>query len=218
MLRTIHLEGELGEKFGFKREIEANSFKDVILCLQANFEDFKAYLADCYEKEIYFIWKINNQELTCPDELLLEYPVGDMVITPLPAGASFVSSAFKAIAGFALIVVGQAFILTGAMGLVVGSLSYLAGMYLFSQGVAELLAEDPSTDDQDLSYLFSGSSQTINGDDPIPICYGRLRIPGRPISFEIRNEDGFISSTTGNNSNRVAATSARKTNSGQGGY
>ncbi len=217
MLRTVHLQGELGEKFGFERQIEANSFKDVLLCLQANFEDFKAYLADCYEKEIYFIWKINNQELTCPDELLLEYPEGDMVITPIPAGAGFsLKSAFKAIAGFALVIVGSILLMKGAF--VLGGLSYLAGQYLFSQGLYELLAEDPSTDDEDLSYLFSGADQNINSNDPIPVCYGRLRIPGRPISFEIRNEDGFISSTVGNNSNRSSAPSARSAVTGQGGY
>lgn len=218
MLRTVHLQGELGEKFGFERQIEANSFKDVLLCLQANFEDFKAYLADCYEKEIYFIWKINNQELSCADELLLEYPIGDMVITPVPAGAisNPFKSAFKLIAGFALVIVGAVLIKGGA--LVLGGLSYLAGQYLFSQGLYELLAEDPSTDDEDLSYLFSGADQNISSDDPIPVCYGRLRIPGRPISFEIRNEDGFISSTVGNNSNRVSAPSARSVVTGQGGY
>ena len=219
MLRTVHLHGELGEKFGFKRQIEANSFKDVLLCLQANFEDFRAYLADCYEKEIYFIWKINNQELTCPEELLLDYPTGDMVITPIPAGAFSIKSAFKAIAGFALIITGQILIgIGGPVAIIAGSLAYLAGTYLFSQGLYELLAEDPSTDDEDLSYLFSGADQNINSSDPIPVCYGRLRIPGRPISFELRNEDGFISSTVGTNTNRAASASARKQVTGQGGY
>lgn len=217
MLRTVHLHGELGEKFGFERQIEANSFKDVLLCLQANFEDFKAYLADCYEKEIYFVWKINNQELTCPDELLLEYPEGDMVITPIPAGAGFsLKSAFKAIAGFALVMIGGGLLLAGSP--LLGGLAYIAGQYLFSQGMYELLSEDPTTDDEDLSYLFSGSEQNISADDPIPVCYGRLRIPGRPISFEVRNEDGFISSVTGNNARRTSSESARKAVPNQGGY
>tara|TARA_Y100000389_G_scaffold204939_1_gene261016 strand:- start:5435 stop:6097 length:663 start_codon:yes stop_codon:yes gene_type:complete len=204
MLRTIHLQGELGEKFGFERQIQADSFKDVLLCLQANFEDFKTYLADCYEKEIYFIWKINDEELTAPDQLLLQYPVGDMIITPVPAGSSFVSSLLKGIVGFALITLGGGFLVAGKF--IYGSLAMLAGNYLFSMGMYELLAEDPSTDaNDDVSHLFSGSEQNINAEDPIPVCYGRLRIPGRPISFEIRNEDAFISSVTGNNSNRRGA-------------
>lgn len=209
MLRTVHLEGELGEKFGFQRQIEADSFKDVLLCLQANFEDFRQYLADCYEKEIYFIWKINNEELSNPEELLLQYPVGDMVISPVPAGA-FLKSALKALAGLALTLIGGGLLLAGGKVLL-GSLAFLAGQYLFSMGMYELLSEDPSTDaNDDVSHLFSGAEQNISADDPIPVCYGRLRIPGRPISFEIRNEDGFIASSTGNNSNRASVLSARK--------
>ena len=211
MLRTVHLEGELGEKFGFERQIQADSFKDVLLCLQANFEDFKVYLADCYEKGIYFTWKINNQELTSPDEMLLQYPQGDMVISPIPAGEiNILKSAFKVLAGAALLITGGALILGGSY-LILGSVAFLAGQYLFSQGMFELLSEDPSTDaNDDVSHLFSGAEQNISEDDPIPVCYGRLRIPGRPISFEIRNEDGFISSVSGNNSNRTGADNTRK--------
>ena len=212
MLRTVHLQGELGEKFGFERQIQADSFKDVLLCLQANFEDFKTYLADCYEKEIYFIWKINDEELTAPDQLLLQYPVGDMIITPVPAGAgvsSILKSGLKILAGFALIALGGGFLAAGKLA--AGSSAMLAGNYLFSMGMYELLAEDPSTDaNDDVSHLFAGSEQNINAEDPIPVCYGRLRIPGRPISFEIRNEDGFISSVTGNNTNRRDAQNARR--------
>jgi len=213
MLRTVHLEGELGEKFGFERQIQADSFKDVLLCLQGNFEDFRKYLADCYEKGIYFTWKINNEELSHPDDLLLQYPVGDMVISPVPAGSISFKSAFKALAGAALTLVGGAMLIAGGIAnfSVVGALSFLAGQYLFSQGMYELLAEDPSTDaNDDVSHLFAGANQNISEEDPIPVCYGRLRIPGRPISFEIRNEDGFISSATGNNTNRKQQQSARQ--------
>lgn len=218
MLRTVHLEGELGEKFGFERQIQANSFHDVLRCLQANFEDFRAYLADCYEKGIYFTWKVNNQELTCPEELVLQYPVGDMVISPIPAGAISLKGLVKTLAGAALLLTGAGMLLTGGLS-IIGGASFLAGQYLFSQGMYELLAEDPATDaNDDVSHLFTGAEQNISEDDPIPVCYGRLRIPGRPISFEIRNEDGFISSVTGNNLNRTQAGSVRGLIRGQGGY
>ena len=57
MLRDVYLEGELGEKFGKVRRMEASSFEDALRCLSGNFDDFKTYLADCYEKGIYFYWK-----------------------------------------------------------------------------------------------------------------------------------------------------------------
>jgi hypothetical protein len=57
-----------------------------------------------------------------------------------------------------------------------------------------MMAPDPSVDSQqDESYLFQGSNQNIIEGDPVPILYGKLRIPGRPISFEIKNQNrGFV--------------------------
>ena len=52
------------------------------------------------------------------------------------------------------------------------------------------MSPDPSVDNQqDESYLFQGSSHTIIEGDPVPILYGQLRVPGRPISFEIKNQN-----------------------------
>jgi hypothetical protein len=57
------------------------------------------------------------------------------------------------------------------------------------------MAPDPSVDSQqDESYLFQGTAQTAVEGDPVPIVYGKLRVPGRPISFEVRNRNqAFIS-------------------------
>ena len=33
------------------------------------------------------------------------------------------------------------------------------------------------------------SGQTILEGDPVPILYGQLRVPGRPISFRVQNEN-----------------------------
>lgn len=207
MLRDVYLEGELGEKFGKVRRMEASSFEDALRCLSGNFDDFKTYLAECYEKGIYFYWKINDHIITNPDELFLQYPEGAMVITPVPAGAglsSLVKGALGIIAGVALVITGGALIagvglfgLSGATAFAVGAGLQLVGQFLFAAGLLELLSEDPATDDQDTSYLFSGASQNINEGDPIPVCYGHLRIPGRQISFEIRNEDSVLSNTGG---------------------
>lgn len=201
MLRNVYLEGELGEKFGTLRTMDADSFEDVLKCLHGNFDDFRAYLADCYEKGIYFFWKINGKHITSVEELELKFKEGDMVISPIPAGSilGFVKKAFSSIGK---ILLGGALMLLGfgmiagvvAGGLLLGAGATIIGQFLFSQGMYELLAEDPSTDNsQDTSYLFSGAAQNINENDPVPICYGRLRIPARQISFEIRNDENIIS-------------------------
>ena len=52
-----------------------------------------------------------------------------------------------------------------------------------------MMAPDPSVDIQQdpEDYLFQGSGQNLVEGDPVPVLYGQLRIPGRPISFEIKN-------------------------------
>jgi len=226
MLRDIYLEGELGEKFGKVRQIEASSFEEVLRCLSANFEDFKTYLADCYKKEIYFYWKINEQVITSPEELYLKYPEGAMVITPVPAGSlkKLVKGALMVLAGAALIITGGAlaagilaFGLSAGTAFAVGTAMGLAGQYLFGMGMFEILSEDPASNDQDTSYLFQGAQMNISEGDPIPVCYGHLRIPGRQISFEIRNEDSVISNTGGIITNTTHQRNNRIRNSRRGG-
>ena len=57
-------------------------------------------------------------------------------------------------------------------------------------GVQEMMAPDPSVDTQanDEAYLFNGAQQNIESGDPVPVLYGRLKVPGQPISFEIIGE------------------------------
>jgi len=75
-------------------------------------------------------------------------------------------------------------------------------------GIQQIMAPDPSTDgDQTESYLYNGSEQNIVSGDPVPVVYGRLRVPGQPISFEI----------TGNKSTNVTGNSDSTGNTEGGG-
>jgi hypothetical protein len=48
------------------------------------------------------------------------------------------------------------------------------------------MAPDPAVDqDAPTNYLFSGGANNAVEGDPIPILYGELRVPGRPISVDI---------------------------------
>ena len=63
------------------------------------------------------------------------------------------------------------------------------GVSLGLAGIQQMMAPDPSVDnDQDESYLFQGTGQTLIEGDPVPVLYGKLRVPGRPISLHVRNE------------------------------
>jgi len=82
-----------------------------------------------------------------------------------------------------------------AMGAAGGGLGVLAqvglglGINLAIGGIQQMMAPDPSTDNQqDESYIFQGSKQNIAEGDPVPVLYGELRIPGRTVSFHTRSE------------------------------
>lgn len=82
-----------------------------------------------------------------------------------------------------------------AMGAAGGGLGMLAqvglglGVNLALGGIQQMMAPDPSTDNQqDESYIFQGSKQNIVEGDPVPVLYGELRIPGRTVSFHTRSE------------------------------
>jgi hypothetical protein len=65
----------------------------------------------------------------------------------------------------------------------------------------------------DLNYLFSGGANNAVEGDPIPILYGELRVPGRPIAVDIL-QGGNGSGTTNIQDiiNNTAADSANNTN------
>ena len=53
-------------------------------------------------------------------------------------------------------------------------------------GIQQIMAPDPAVDqDNPSNYLFSGGANNSVEGDPIPIMYGELRVPGRPISVDI---------------------------------
>ena len=89
------------------------------------------------------------------------------------------------------------------MGLA-GKIAVGLALGLAISGFAEMMAPDPSVDadiEMDQSYLYSGQQQNIIQGDPVPVLYGRLRVPGQPVSFEIVGASSRGTSlTTGNGS------------------
>jgi len=202
MKRKVYLEGELGDKFGKEFTMNVSSFSEVFRCLECNYPEIRKYLIDCQERNVGFVCKIEDTPLNSETELLLQYGKGDMLITPVPAGSK---GAGKVILGAVLIYL--SFQIPGfsaaakalAAGTKVGASGYAAltatalvgsiGVNLAMTGISEILAPDPSVDnDQDESYLFQGTGQTLIEGDPVPVLYGKLRVPGRPISLHVRNE------------------------------
>lgn len=221
MNRKVYLDGDIAQKFGSEFTIYAESVADVWRCLNCNFPELREYLIECHEKDVGFLCKVGDKGLDDEEEMLLKMGEGDIFISPQPAGSK--SGLGKILAAIAIVAIAVfapylayggfnslAFVSAsygGFAGIVAGGLALGGTLSLVALGVAvnlaltgiqQLMAPDPSVDSPDVSagessYLFQGSEQNILEGDPVPVAYGELRIPGRPIGFELRNKENTYS-------------------------
>jgi predicted phage tail protein len=217
MERKVYLEGAIAKKFGSEFTIYAESVADVWRCLNCNFPELREYLIECHEKDIGFLCQVGDKGLDNEEEMLLKIQAGDVFISPQPAGSkSGLGKILAAIAIVALVAIsggyaffgnsmvsfGTAIAATGTVGLVAMGVA----VNLALTGIQQMMAPDPSLDTPNTnagenSYLFQGSEQTVLEGDPVPVAYGELRIPGRPIGFELRNKNNVYSSAYYNGGN-----------------
>ena len=188
MKRKVYLEGEIAEKFGKEFTMNVDSFAEAVRCLDCNFPEFRQYMIESEDRGVGFICNISGTAVQDERELLLvDKNEGDFTISAVPAGSK---KGAKIIVGAILMYVAFSMGSPDAVGAVLAqNFLYALGANLVITGVQEILAPDPSVDDaQDESYLYQGTSQTLLEGDPVPLLYGKLRVPARAISTSIRNE------------------------------
>jgi predicted phage tail protein len=210
MTRTIYLEGELGTRFIDSFEASVTTPQEALKLVEANFPEFRKYLIEADRNNVGFIVDIAGQDLDLED-LILPVREGDITITPAPIGSK--SGLGKILAAVAIVAV---IAVTGGFGAAAGgwatTTGTLAGMTtsgllaasvavnLALTGIQQLMAPDPSVDEQSpQAYLFNGSEKNIIEGDPVPVLYGELRVPGRPISFSVVSTGGVNNGSGVNN-------------------
>jgi predicted phage tail protein len=216
MERKVYLEGAIAKKFGSEFTIYAESVADVWRCLNCNFPELRQYLIECHEKNIGFLCKVGDKGLEDEEEMLLKMAEGDIFISPQPAGSK--SGLGKILAAIAIVVItaGAGAVIAGggltalggglgalqaglafALATPLGLLAVGVAVNLALTGIQQMMAPDPAVDTNtsagENSYLFQGSEQSVLEGDPVPVAYGELRIPGRPIGFELRNKQNSYS-------------------------
>lgn len=186
MKRRIHLQGELKNLYVDSIVAEVSSVQEVVKLLEANFPSIRKYFIDCHEKGVGFEIVDGSKILEEDQELVTPLEEADLYITAVPSGAKYFKKIFAAI-----LLVALALSPLGAvafLGTTVGSLAMGLATNLAISAISDMLAPDPATDQSaPASYLFSGSEQNIVEGDPVPLLYGQLEIPGRPISFSVTN-------------------------------
>ena len=199
MQHSVYLQGELGERFGSKFIVSTDNYTDMFKCINANRPDFLAYVRGCAEADIGFIVQTEDGSID-QEDLLIPITKGDVTISLVPAGSK--SGVGKILAAVVLVLMiiympamaaetvgtyGQTIQVLSVGGLSgLGQMTALLALNLAMTGIQQLMAPDPAVDqDNPTNYLFSGGANNAVEGDPIPIMYGELRVPGRPISVDI---------------------------------
>tara|TARA_B100000780_G_scaffold231810_1_gene171668 strand:- start:3540 stop:4277 length:738 start_codon:yes stop_codon:yes gene_type:complete len=235
MQHSVYLQGELGERFGSKFVVNTDNYSDIFKCISANRPEFLPYLRKCHNEDVNFIVETAGEQID-QEDLLIPLKAGDVTIAIAPAGSK--SGIGKIIAAIVLVFfvlpligtavlanaapatlagltgAGNALTFSAALSTIGGKMVALLAINLALSGIQQMMAPDPAVDqDSPTNYLFSGGASNSVEGDPIPILYGELRVPGRPISIDVRqggNGSGagtsvqdFINNTTTDSANNT---------------
>lgn len=190
-MRTIRLYGHLGKQFGRSHRLDVRTPAEAIRALSANFKSFAKVIADGE-------WRVlvggKAQALAQIQDPL----PADISIVPAVGGAG--GSFGKIILGAALIV--ASFYLPGAgyfaaaKGFSLAATASGIGTSLLIGGISEVLFAPPKPTGPDVkerpenrpSYVFNGAVNTTGQGNPVPLCYGRLRVGSQVISAGLFSE------------------------------
>jgi predicted phage tail protein len=195
-MRVVRLYGQLGKRFGRQHKLDVRSPAEAIRALSANFEGFAQAVVDGQ-------WRVlvggNAQALS-----QLHDPLSaDISIVPAVAGAGAFG---KVLVGAALIGVSMAFpesmFFNSPLGIIgdfilptPASMISSLGFNLLMGGVSQMLFSAPKAPSgaterpgNKPSYAFSGAVNTTGQGNPVPVCYGRLRVGSQVISAGLHAE------------------------------
>lgn len=198
MKKQVVLGGYLGDRYGAEWNITAKSYYDIFQCIEANYPDFKTDLIEIVESGAGLDISTGG-ELITPEDFINPLPDTTIYITPVPAGAK--SGAAKLIAAAAIVAV--TFWLspvTAALAAGTGwtyfavSTALLIAANLAITGIQQLLAPDPSVDDEEQDYLFKGPENTVASGNPVPVLFGEMIIGGFIISSYVTGGDATVGS------------------------
>lgn len=201
-MKTVVLEGFLGDKYGRHWEIAGNSYKHIFGCIGANYPEFRQDLIDYYVAGGGLVILDGNDVVDDIEDLQYEIKADSLVITPIPEGsksggakvllgALLIASLF--IPGSSVLFFGAGFGISGASaasliaagGLSAGATFSFAGLAILGlginlalTGIQQLLAPDPSVDTNEQNYLFAGPQVTVASGNPVPILCGEMIIGG----------------------------------------
>lgn len=174
----VRLYGHLGRNFGRTHKFDIQSPAEAVSALKANYPKFEKYMIE-HSTPGYFIYvgeeNISINEFDRCTQKTIRF-------VPVVTGSNGRGKSLLQIVVGALIV----FFVPGGQGAGL-QLIRSAGVSLILSGVGGLLFRPPkqtSTEEpeNEPSYAFDGPVNTTTQGNPVPICYGRLRVGGQVVS------------------------------------
>lgn len=196
--KEVILEGFLGEKYGRKWNIVATEYKDIFECIAVNYPESRKDLIDFYNAGGDISIQTGESIMQEPEEFLHPIAKGSIIVTPIPTGSK--SGSAKILAAVLIVAFIWALPMMGpaiagffgaAGGGVAGGLTTITFLESIALGLAvnlavigiqQLLAPDPSVDDNDTNYLFNGPENTVVSGNPVPVLCGEMMVGGIVIS------------------------------------
>jgi len=185
---TVTLYGHLADKYGKTHQIEAKTPAEVIRAFCANFKDFKDQIIQDGQA---FYKVLAGKENRSNAEGLHIGTSKTIKIVPVIGGKSGLG---KIIVGAALITFAVMNPTYGAFAIggfssSVASIAFSVGFSLVLGGISSMLFAPPKVKinngerPENLpSYAFTGAVNTSGQGNPVPVCYGRLRVGSQVIS------------------------------------
>jgi predicted phage tail protein len=191
MLRTIHLYGEMAERFGTNYKLDVEHLGEATHALASQIPGLRAYMMErhfqCVRGEdLSKGYILGEEEITFQGR-------GDFHIVPAIAGSKQ-GGLGKLIAGILLI--GVAFWM-GPTTAIFGSVTWgnVAGIGLAMAlaGLSQLLTPQPKKKKKNDSFTFNGAVNTTDQGVPVPLVYGRTMTGSVVLSAGISADDYPIS-------------------------
>lgn len=193
-MRTVHLHGKLGEKYGSSFRLEIETAGEAVRALAANFKDF----TETVREGSYEIVRgdYNSEEAMWLDEGdINEFRLGkaDLHIVPHLAGSKSSGQSggtLKIVLGVALIGVAlfaSGGLLGAALPIGIGTWGNVAmvGAALALAGVSRLMTQHQQNANQQSSFLLTGPGNSYAQGNPVPLIYGEVITGAELISGSI---------------------------------
>lgn len=184
---VVILYGHLAKKYGKRHKLDVSSPAEAIRAFSANYKDFKESIINGGGYRVL----AGNDDRSYDEGIRL--PTSKTIkIIPVVQGSSGLG---RIVLGAALIAASyylpglQYFSAFSSFSINASAIASSIGFSLLLGGVSQLLFSPPSSSSGDYekvnnkpSYNFNGAVNTTGQGNPVPICYGRLRVGSQLVS------------------------------------